>query len=159
VMLDLSVFYGPNAGYVQELYDRFREDPESVDAESRALFEGLDRGEIELTRPRPSLPSGAPVPGATEIIKIVAAARVTRMVREVGHKAAHLDPLGSPPPGDPELELSTHGLTPEDLMAMPPAVVGSILAEGAQNAMEALSRLRRAYCGTVGYEEDHIQNP
>ncbi len=157
-MIDLSAFYGPNAGYVLELYDRFREDPESVDAETRALFEGISRGDIEFTRPgsQPFPPAGL---STADLTKIVAAARITRMIREVGHKAAHLDPLGNPPPGDPELELSTHGLTPEDLMSMPAAVVGSVLSEGAQNAMEALSRLRRAYCGTIGYEEDHIQNP
>lgn len=170
VMIDLSEFYGPNAAYVQELYDRFLEDPESVDDATRAMFAGITPAEVQaaLTAVVPAprfenasskvAASASAVPAA-DITKIVAAARVTRMVREMGHKAAHLDPLGSPPPGDPELELSTHGLTPEDMMAMPPTVVGSVLAEGAQNAMEALSRLRRAYSGTIGYEEDHIQNP
>ena len=32
-------FYGPNAGYVIELYERYRRDPNSVDAPTRALFE------------------------------------------------------------------------------------------------------------------------
>jgi 2-oxoglutarate dehydrogenase E1 component len=32
-------FNGPNAGYVLELYDRYRQNPESVDAETRAFFE------------------------------------------------------------------------------------------------------------------------
>lgn len=32
-------FHGPNAGYVLELYDRYREDPDAVDAATRALFE------------------------------------------------------------------------------------------------------------------------
>src|SRR5689334_17413642 len=38
VMSDLSLFYGPNAGYVLELYERYRQDPDSVDAATRALF-------------------------------------------------------------------------------------------------------------------------
>jgi ABC-2 type transport system ATP-binding protein len=32
-------FYGPNLGYVLELYERYREDPESVDVQSREFFE------------------------------------------------------------------------------------------------------------------------
>ncbi|MEW6638520.1 MAG: hypothetical protein AB1425_17100, partial [Actinomycetota bacterium] len=34
-----SQFYGPNLGYVLELYERYREDPESVDEQSRRFFE------------------------------------------------------------------------------------------------------------------------
>ena len=34
-----SQFYGPNLGYVLELYERYREDPESVDERSRKFFE------------------------------------------------------------------------------------------------------------------------
>ena len=32
-------FQGLNAGYVLELYDRYRQDPASVDAQTRAYFE------------------------------------------------------------------------------------------------------------------------
>ena len=38
-MNDFSAFHGPNAGYVLELYDRYRADPQSVDAETRAFFQ------------------------------------------------------------------------------------------------------------------------
>src|SRR3712207_8979231 len=34
-----SQFYGPNLGYVLELYERYREDPESVDERNREFFE------------------------------------------------------------------------------------------------------------------------
>ena len=37
-MSDLRAFFGPNAGYVLELYDSYLADPTSVDAESRAFF-------------------------------------------------------------------------------------------------------------------------
>ncbi len=92
-------------------------------------------------------------------MKVVGAARVTRLVRELGHLTAHIDPLGSEPPGDPGLELAAHGLTTDDLAALPASVVGGPLAEGATNALEALGRLRQAYSGSIGYEDDHIQNP
>jgi len=34
-----SQFYGPNLGYVLELYERYREDPESVDEQTQEFFE------------------------------------------------------------------------------------------------------------------------
>ena len=38
-MSDLHLFHGPNAGYALELLDRYRQDPTSVDAETRAFFD------------------------------------------------------------------------------------------------------------------------
>jgi 2-oxoglutarate dehydrogenase E1 component len=38
-MSEPNLFHGPNVGYVRELYARYSEDPESVDAATRALFE------------------------------------------------------------------------------------------------------------------------
>ena len=35
----LQDFYGPNEGYVLELYDRYRQDPNAVDAATRAFFQ------------------------------------------------------------------------------------------------------------------------
>lgn len=88
---------------------------------------------------------------------IVSAARLTRFIREIGHLDAHIDPLGSEPPGDPGLRLETQGLTPEKLADLPPDVVRSPLAEGAAHAYEAIERMRAVYCGTIGYEDDHVQ--
>ena len=37
----LQSFYGPNLGYIVELYEQYLEDPESVDAETRRYFDEL----------------------------------------------------------------------------------------------------------------------
>ena len=155
-MNDLERFYGPNAGYVLELYERYTEDPNSVDSETREIFSHWTPTEPQ---PNPSVTSTSAVSTAPalDVTKVVAAARVARLVRELGHLTAHIDPLGSPPPGDPGLELATHGLTTEDLAALPASVVSGPLAEGAANALEALGRLRQVYSGSIGYEDDHIQ--
>ena len=155
--MDISAFYGPNAGYVLELYERFLADPNSVDDNWRATFDGWER-ETPPSASMPELPGKAAAPcGICDVTKVVAAARVGRLARELGHLAARLDPLGSPPPGDPGLIFETHGITAEDLMQLSPAVIGGPLAEGAENALDAVMRLRRAYSGTIGYEDDHIQ--
>ncbi len=158
-MTHIQDFYGPNAGYVLDLYDQFTKDPHSVDPATQILFAGWTPQDAAALAGSAS-PAPAPVPPAApamDVDKIVGAARVTRMVRELGHLTAHIDPLGSPPPGDPGLELETHGITTQDLAALPASVVGGPLAEGASNALEALGKLRQAYSGPIGYEDDHIQ--
>jgi len=167
-MSELDQFHGPNAGYVLDLYDRYLANPESVDPETRAQFakwqptelEGPHRNGTNGTAAKAAadgLRSAAPVLQQTDVMNIVHAARVARMVRELGHLTAHIDPLGSTPPGDPGLELATHDLTTSDLAALPASVISGPLADGAANALEALGRLRKAYSGSIGYEDDHIQ--
>jgi 2-oxoglutarate dehydrogenase E1 component len=88
---------------------------------------------------------------------IVSAARLVRFIRELGHLDARIDPLGSKPPGDPGLDLDAQGLTREKLAELPASVVRSPLAASATNALEAIDMMRTVYCGTIGYEDDHVQ--
>ena len=105
----------------------------------------------------PSSPVPRPQPDAVgvEDLKHVAAAyALVRAHRNFGHLAAHLDPLGSEPPGDPSLDVGRLGLTPE-IMARIPSDVLRIYVPGSTLA-EALPQLRATYCGTIAYEVEHI---
>lgn len=160
-MPNLSEIFGVNAAYAEDLFDKYRVDPASVDDATRAIFDEMTgRNGADSAQPVPKAETPeAPVRPEAEITRIVAAARLTRMIRELGHLAAHTDPLGTPPPGDPALELENQGLQTSDLAALPASVVGGPLAEGAANALEAVGRLRRAYSGSVGYDYAHIHVP
>src|SRR5690606_34649850 len=126
IMSDLGAFFGPNAGYVLELYDRYLADPASVDSEWQRYFAELD-ATLPATNGKTSI-NGASVkaaPAATavkDVSAIVGAATLAQAIREYGHLAARIDPLGNPPPGSPDLELATHGLTEEMLASLPPEV-------------------------------------
>ena len=154
-MSDLRAFFGPNAGYVLELYDRYVADPESVDADSRAFFEAFS----PPTSPESlRAPAGAPATGpGIDLKKVAAAVGLATGIREYGHLAVPLDPLGSDPPGAPELDPQTYGLTEDDLTSMPAEVVGGEAANGAANAAEAIQRLRTRYTTQIGFDFDHIQ--
>src|SRR6476646_3235568 len=111
-------FSGINRGYVLELYERFRNDPASVDAETRNLFERwTPPSDDEITVGGTELPATA----------AVAAVYLAQSIRRYGHLAAQLDPLGSRPLGDPTLLPERHGLTDDDLRHLPASLVPSPL--------------------------------
>ncbi len=155
-MNDLQTFYGPNAGYVLELYERYQQNPNSVDPATRAIFEKWIR-ENKL----PELEEHAKEDGAApyQVSKIIAASALAHAIRDRGHLGAHLDPLGSEPLGDPALLPETYSLTDDDLAQLPPAVVGGHSAEEARNALEAFATLRAMYSGTISYEFNQVKSP
>ncbi len=156
-MSDLSAFYGPNAGYVLELYDRYRDDPAAVDPETRAFFAEFSPPSPNGATATATAPATSPPATATQVRDVVAAAGLTRSIREFGHLAVQLDPLGGTPHGAPELEPGWHGISEDDLRALPAEAVPSPAAEGAANAAEAIERLRAIYSGASGYDFDHVQ--
>ena len=165
---DLSAFYGPNAGYVLELYDRYRDDPDAVDAATRDFFAGFaptmpatngfgpNGAAVGANGTGPAVASGSTVAGAP-VAQVVAATALTQAIREFGHLAVQLDPLGGAPHGAPELDPTWHGGSEADLAALPPEAVPSPAAEGAATAAEAIARLRAIYSGNIGYDVDHVQ--
>jgi 2-oxoglutarate dehydrogenase E1 component len=103
--------------------------------------------------------TAAPAPGEVdeELLQAVqAATSLLKGYRTHGHLAAHLDPLGSEPKGDPTLQPENLNLTPE-LMARIPASILRIGVPG-ETLLEALPRMREAYCGSMGYQFEHLSS-
>jgi 2-oxoglutarate dehydrogenase E1 component len=142
-------FSGLNRGYVLEAFERYRQNPASVDPETRALFETWTPPTDEASEPAAGLP----------LQKIVGAVNLAESIRRYGHLAARLDPLGSSPPGDPSLLSSTHGVTDEDLRALPASLVSGALVDPGKTAYDAIEALRRIYCSTSGYDYSHVFVP
>jgi 2-oxoglutarate dehydrogenase E1 component len=175
---------GLNAGYATTILEQYLENPESVPSEWRALFES---GESDLVRELPGLarlleaaranggngagaaaapaaPPAAPAPAPSAVPDelllggVAAAMALVKAHRMHGHLAAHLDPLGSEPVGDPALEPERliPKLTPE-LQAQIPASLLRLYVP-AETLADALPRLRETYCGTIAYEIEHLSD-
>ncbi|MDZ4717252.1 MAG: 2-oxoglutarate dehydrogenase E1 component [Roseiflexaceae bacterium] len=178
-MSDLIDFFGPNAGYVLELYERYQQDPQSVDAETRAFFATWSPDSavapLPATPDRQRLVVGPDTPPTTltrpglhldrpedhsplDVTHTVGAARLIRYIREMGHLGAQIDPLGSPPPGDPGLLPETHDVSEADLAVLPAKIVRGPFVQDSANALEGVQKLRAAYSGLIGYETDHLQD-
>jgi 2-oxoglutarate dehydrogenase E1 component len=128
---------------------------------------GLDEAIVATAHPASASapPLGAAVPAApggpqqagTELLQAVqAATSLLKAYRTHGHLAAHLDPLGTEPKGDQGLEPETLNLTP-DLMSQVPADILRIGVPG-ETLLDALPRMRDAYCGTMAYQLEHLSS-
>src|SRR5262245_27535964 len=153
VPMRLDEFSGVNAGYVLELFERYKQNPQSVDPQTRKVFESWRPAADEAAGNAPAQPTGL------EVHKIVGAANLAECIRRYGHLAARLDPLGSEPVGDPSLSPAAHGITDADLKVLPASLVGGPVAESSANASEAIEKLRRIYCSTTGFDYAHIFVP
>src|SRR5260370_15228245 len=155
-------FYGPNAGYAVELYERYQRDPRSVDEATRTFFERIappNGASVEGTGAGTAAQELAVRPVETDqVAKIVGAARLARGIREYGHLAGRIDPLGTPPPGDPMLDPATHGLSDADLAALPASIVWPEAGAEDGTSLDAIARLRAIYSGPLGYDFDPVQD-
>jgi 2-oxoglutarate dehydrogenase E1 component len=151
--MTLGPFGGVNAAYVRELYERYRQNPESVDRATRDAFASwTPPGEGTVSEPvRPGT--------ASSVHAIVAATTLADSIRRYGHLAAQLDPLGSAPLGDPSLLTQFYDITDEDLQHLPASLVGGPVAESSSTAFEAIEKLRRVYCSTLGFDYAQIFLP
>ncbi len=109
-----------------------------------------------LSWPAPAPPLGRGAPDRVLLGAMQAATSLVKAHRTHGHLGAHLDPLGSPPIGDPAMDPATYGLT-EELMEQLPADLLRVYVPG-HNLAEVLPNLRRVYCSTIAFEIEHISS-
>lgn len=147
-------FFGPNLGYVLELYERYQRNPASVDVATRATFSVWTPPHITLAG-RSEAGEGS----VTEPRTAVAAANLAQAIRSYGHLCARLDPLGGEPRGDPSLDPATYGISDDDLRRLPASLIGGPVTDHASNALEALEALRDIYTSAMGYDYEHIHDP
>src|SRR5579864_8017610 len=169
---------GLNTGYAALLLEQYLDNPAAVPPEWRALFESAPAE--ELLEAQPGLAklverlagnghTAAPLeaPAAVREVQVIddellggvgAAMSLIKALRMHGHLAAHLDPLGSEPPGDPALEPERliPKLTPELQARIPTSVLR--LSHLGETLADALPRLRETYCGAISYEIEHISD-
>jgi len=87
-------------------------------------------------------------------------ARVLRLIhfyRARGHRIASSDPLGGQASYFPELDPAHYGLGHEDLDV--PFTVGDLAGGSVQTLRQILDRLKTTYCGSMGAEYTHVQDP
>jgi 2-oxoglutarate dehydrogenase E1 component len=141
-------FHGPNLGYILELHQKYRNDPSSVDEETRALFEKWAPSDSEST-----------IQPTRNLLALTAAANLAQAIRSYGYLSANLNPLDRESVDNPLLTLEFHGLGEDDLFNLPANLLNLPEEQNTGNAREAIDMLRSIYCSTIGYDYGHIRIP
>ena len=171
---------GANAQFIAQLYAKWAEAPSSVDPDFAALFAALD-DDTRAIFTDASGASWAPRPSVFETVSTEAAPRqaqppaladthaatldsiralmLIRAYRVRGHLEARLDPLGLKQKGNhSELDPASYGFTEAGDMDRPIFLDG-VLGFDTATLREVMAALRQSYCGEIGVEFMHIQDP
>ena len=177
-----SAFNGANAAFLGEQYARWATDPASVDPsfaelfgamndEARAVLEDATgaswaprhadapEGEAPRTATKP-LPASVFSPEQIRAATIASlrALMLIRSYRVRGHLEARLDPLGLQiPKPHAELDPRSYGFTDADMDR--PIFIDNVLGRETATLREIVTILRETYCGHIGVEFMHIQDP
>jgi 2-oxoglutarate dehydrogenase E1 component len=174
-----TAFNGGNAAFIADMYARWVANPAAVDQSFSELFSALnDESRAVLTDAvgaswaprqfalepetfsRPSAPATVAPPAASldSIRDSIRALMLIRVYRVRGHLEAKLDPLGLQVP-KPHLELDprTYGFTEADMDR--PIFIDNVLGREFATVREIMAVLRQTYCGPLGVEFMHIQDP
>ncbi|MVF22650.1 2-oxoglutarate dehydrogenase E1 component [Methylocaldum sp. BRCS4] len=157
---DASAFSEDNVGFLEDLYERFLRDPESVDESWREKFRSIQH---ELTREEPAAERERRVVKAAigeseaeEMLRKQSAVdRLIYQYRTRGHQSADNNPLKlSPPAALKDLDPAHYELSEDELDR--PFYIDILRSPERLPLREILSMLRQTYCGHVGAEYTHI---
>jgi 2-oxoglutarate dehydrogenase E1 component len=181
-----TAFNGANAAFIADLYARWTANPGSVDPsfdelfrtlndESRAVLEDASGAswaprhfsvsDGEAARPAAAAAaiakadaSLAPDAVRAAVVDSIRALMLIRTYRVRGHLEARLDPLGlQVPKPHPELDPKSYGFTDADLDRS--IFIDNVLGRETATLGEIVRICRDTYCGSIGVEFMHIQDP
>ena len=173
--IDGTFLTGANAGFIADLYTRFLETPDSVDESWRRFFSEIDddgstvlaelHGPFWGNRAPRSATNGAGAVTAIDAEQLrqatsdsIRALQLIRSYRVRGHLEAGLDPLGLDKRGHhPELDYRSYGFTERDLDRQ--IFINNLFGRERATLREIMAILRETYCGRIGVEYMHIQDP
>ena len=181
-----SFLFGTNAAFVESLYAQYLENPDAVDESWRAYFSSLGQNALEpiASRPRPGLAArqettirewrtrqcaDRPMAGAQgrrrakhdlhmAAQESIRAIQLVRAYRVIGHLEADLDPLKiTPKQPHPQLDPAFYGFHAEDIDR--PIFIDGVMGLESATPRRMTEILKRTYCGRIGYEFMHINDP
>ena len=166
---DPSHFFSGNTAFVEDVYERYLENPASVSVEWRQYFDALQRepaqsdgaGSAKVEEPARAaettqVPTSEPTIAVnTDNKKQASVLQLINAHRFRGHQQADLDPLKQHErPKVPELDPAYYNFTEEDLTLI--FNTGSLFAPDELTLAEIFYIVKSTYCRTIGAEYMHI---
>ena len=148
-MKDYSYIFNAHPTFIEDLYHRFRQNPDNVDEGWKTFFHGFDFAS--------NGGSQAATPTVTEdVTKEFSVISIIHGFRNRGHLLSTTNPIRTRKDRKPYLDLADYHLSESDLSRSFHAGI-EIGMEGA-TLSQILDRLHRMYTGNIGFEFAHIEN-
>ena len=173
VFLDANILNGLNSTYIADLYEKWLENPKNVDANWNDWFSDMQNtgssNDIQswakgkafeeklenLEHKNSSLSSEEMRKASIDSLRAV---MMIRAYRARGHLEAKTDPLNLEKKEEhPELNPEFYGFTKNDYDR--PIFIDNVLGIETASLRQILSTLKDTYCGSIGVEYLHIQDP
>ncbi|MGE0770902.1 MAG: 2-oxoglutarate dehydrogenase E1 component [Cyclobacteriaceae bacterium] len=144
-----SYISNAEVGYVDDLYQAYKNDPSSVDPTWQKFFEGY-----EFSTQRYGTNGGAVVEGVT--IKETQVRTLIHAYRSRAHLRSNTNPVRKRRDHKVPLDYQYYGLTEADLDAE--FDVGVEIGLGRTTLRKIIAKLEQVYLGTIGFEYSYIRN-
>jgi 2-oxoglutarate dehydrogenase E1 component len=157
-MKDFSFITGSHPQYIENLYQDFLRDPQSVDPELKKFFEGFDFARINGS-PSKGLNNGASPQKEAAGIDWKWEINVYRLIlgyRNKGHLIAFTNPIRKRKDRGANLELNFFGFTEADLNRT--CYAGNLIGLGNASLGAILAHLQKSYARHVGIEFKYISD-
>ena len=147
-----SYIANAHGNYIDELFQSFKQDPNSVDESWQRFFEGFEFSQEKFGDPT--------LKGTDDPVFSAKETKVRDLIhayRTRGHLEANTNPIRKRRDHKALLSIEDHGLTDADLDTE--FEVGAILGIGKSTLRKILTSLKSIYSGTIGFEYMNIREP
>lgn len=142
-----------HSGFIEELYEQYLKDPDSVESSWRIFFQGYDLAQTDYELGAEDMEVEVP----NQVYKEFKVIDLINGYRTRGHLFTKTNPVRSRRTYNPSLEIENFGLEKEDLNTVFNA--GKILGLPPSTLNVIVGHLERIYCDSIGIEYMFIRNP
>lgn len=133
--------------YIESLYQKYLQNPDSVDSDWQAFFHGYDLGASREAGPEQS----------SQINKEIMVINLINEYRKRGHFFTRTNPVRERRKYSPSLDIENFGLSKQDLNTKFEA--GHQIGLGSSTLQDILNHLNQTYCGSIGAEYMFVRRP
>ncbi|WP_077324930.1 2-oxoglutarate dehydrogenase E1 component [Virgibacillus siamensis] len=151
-------FYGPNMGYIEEQYELFKQDPDSVDPSIRELFDQHGAPEWVQHTGEAIQTVAQSKTSIDDVKKLTSAMKLVEAIRRFGHLDADIYPVGHEDRTTELIQPGAYGLSEEDLRSIPASWLWEQSPNDVKDGYDVVKRLKKYYAGTITFEYDHVNN-
>ena len=152
-MRDYSYVFNAHPSFIEEMYKKYEQDANSVDAAWRLFFEGFEFGDTRDTGIADKIADGNKLMNADKEFGVQS---IIHGFRSRGHLLSTTNPIRERRDRKPHLNLSDYMLEEADLKKTFNA--GKEIGIPNASLAEIIDRCKKIYAGNIGFEYAHIEN-